>query len=159
MDDRRYFEDFSPGEVIELGTYPEVTEAEIIEFARQWDPQPFHLDPEEAKKSIFGGLIASGWQTGAMAMRLLVDGLLSRSHSQGSPGVDQIRFLQPVRAGDVLTARYTVLEVEPSAKRPRLGKVRARTELMNQRGETVLSMVATGFFDRRQAAEPLAPAG
>ena len=147
--DGRYFEDFRPGEVIDLGTYPELTESEIISFALQWDPQPFHVDPEAAKESIFGGLIASGWHTGAIAMRLLVDALLSKSHSQGSPGLDQIRFHRPVRAGDRLTGRYTVLEAEPSAKRPRLGKVMSRIELLNERGEAVLSIVSTGFFDRR----------
>ena len=163
----RYFEDFAVGEVIDLGTSDPIAEDDIVAFARQWDPQPFHVDPERARESIFGGLIASGWHTGAIAMRLLVDQLLSRSASQGSPGVDQIRFLRPVRAGDVLSGRYTVIEASPSATKPRIGKVLSRVELSNQKGETVMSWLGWGFFDRRDvtasgatpgAAQPGAPA-
>jgi acyl dehydratase len=152
-DGLRYFEDFTVGEVVELGTYPPLSEADIVEFARQWDPQPFHVDPERAKNSMFGGIVASGWHTGVIAMRLLVDGLLSRSAGQGSPGVDTLRFPRPVRAGDVLTGRYTVVAASPSASRPRLGKIVGRTELLNQDGEVVLSMEATGFYDRRDGVE------
>jgi acyl dehydratase len=144
-----HFEDFAPGEIIELGTFPSLTEEDIISFARQWDPQPFHIDPEAARKTMWEGLIASGWHTGAIAMRLLVDGLLSRCATQGSPGVDHVRFLVPVRPGDVLSGRHTIIETAPSASRPRMGKVRALTELVNQRGETVVSMDAVGFYDRR----------
>lgn len=150
-DDRRYFEDFVVGDVIALGSSPPVTEDDIIDFARQWDPQPYHVDPERAKSSIYGGLIASGWHTGAIAMRMLVDRILSQAHSQGSPGVDEIRFLRPVRPGDVLTGRYTVVDASPSATRPTLGKVRSRVELTNQRGELVMTWRAMGFFDRRDA--------
>lgn len=150
----RHFEDFAVGEVIELGTYPAVTEEEIIGFARRWDPQPFHLDPERAKESMYGGLIASGWHIGAIAMRLLVDGLLSRCASQGSPGLEHLRFLRPLRPGDALSGRYTVLDASPSASRPAIGKVRARIELHNQRGEVVVSMVAMGFFDRERVTPP-----
>lgn len=150
----RHFEDFAVGEVIELGTYPAVTEEEIIGFARRWDPQPFHLDPERAKESMYGGLIASGWHIGAIAMRLLVDGLLSRCASQGSPGLEHLRFLRPLRPGDALSGRYTVLDASPSASRPAIGKVRANIELRNQRGEVVVSMVAMGFFDRERVTPP-----
>jgi acyl dehydratase len=101
------FEDFTPGRVFELGSV-EVTEHEIIEFAARYDPQPFHVDPDAAAETIFGGLIASGWHTCSMCMRLLVDGLLSRSTSLGSPGMEQIRWTTPVRPGDQLTARSTV---------------------------------------------------
>jgi acyl dehydratase len=146
----RYFEDFAVGEVLELGTYPPLSEAEIMDFARQWDPQPFHVDPERAKDSIFGGLIASGWHIGAIALRLLVEGLLSHCASQGSPGVDNLRFRRPVRPGDVLSGRHTVVATSPSASRPGLGKVVGRTELLNQDGEVVLSMEGTGFYDRRE---------
>jgi acyl dehydratase len=139
--------------VVELGAYPPLSEAEILDFARQWDPQRFHVDPEAARDSIFGGLIASGWHTGAIAMRLMVEGLLSRSASQGSPGIDHIRFLRPVRPGDRLSGRFTVLEASPSARRPKVGKVVGRTELLNQDGEVVLSMEGTGFYDRREGAE------
>jgi acyl dehydratase len=145
----RYFEDFAVGDVIELGNFPPLTEDDIIDFARQWDPQPFHIDPERAKESIFGGLIASGWHTGAIAMRLMVDGLLKDAAAQGSPGLAGLRFLRPVRAGDTLSARYTVLEATPSTHRPAIGKVRGLTELINQHGEVVVAMDGTGFFDRR----------
>lgn len=145
-----HFEDFAPGEVIELGTFPALTEDDIISFARQWDPQPFHVDPEAAQQTMWGGIIASGWHTGAIAMRLLVDGLLSRCATQGSPGVDHVRFRVPVRPGDVLSGRHTILETSPSASRPRMGKIRALTELVNQRGETVVTMDGVGFYDRRQ---------
>lgn len=146
-----HFEDFAPGEVIELGTFPPLSADDIISFARQWDPQPFHVDPEAARATMWGGIIASGWHTGAIAMRLLVDGLLSRCASQGSPGVDHVRFRVPVRPGDVLSGRHTILETSPSASRPTMGKVRGLTELVNQRGETVVSMDAVGFYERRQA--------
>jgi acyl dehydratase len=98
---------------------------------------------------MWGGVIASGWHTGAIAMRLLVDGLLSRCATQGSPGVDHVRFRRPVRPGDVLSGRQTILETEPSASRPQMGKIRALTELINQDGETVVSMEGVGFYDRR----------
>lgn len=145
----RYFEDFSAGEVIDLGTAPPITEEEIIAFARRWDPQPFHLDPVRAEESMFGGLIASGWHTGAVGMRLLVDGLLSQSRSEGSAGIDHIRFLRPVRPGDVLSGTWTVLDLAPSARRPRVGKLRGLLELRDQQGEVVLSMESLSFFARR----------
>ena len=144
-----YFEDFTEGQVIELGELPQLTEEEIIAFARQWDPQPFHIDPEAAKESIYGGLIASGWQTALMTMRLQVDNLLSDADTQGSPGVENIRFRKPVRAGQRLRARYTVLVAEPSAKRPTLGKVLGRTELVDDDGEIVYSMDGWGLMGRR----------
>jgi acyl dehydratase len=144
-----YFEDFAPGQVYELGAFPPLSEDDLISFARQWDPQPFHIDPERAKETMWKGIIASGWHTGAIAMRLLVDGFLSRCSSQGSPGVDHVRFRRPVRPGDVLTGRHTILETEPSASRPHMGKIRALTELVNQDGETVVSMEGIGFYDRR----------
>jgi acyl dehydratase len=103
----RHFEDFTEGQVIELGTIPVLSEDEIIAFARQYDPQPFHIDPVAAKDTIYGGLIASGWQTALLTMRLMVDELLSETAAQGSPGVENIRFLKPVRAGDRLRGRYT----------------------------------------------------
>ena len=144
-----HFEDFAPGQVFELGSFPPVTEDDIISFARQWDPQPFHIDPEAARKTMWGGVIASGWHTGAITMRLLVDGLLSRCATQGSPGVDHVRFRRPVRPGDVLSGRHTILETSPSNSRPGMGKIKALTELVNQHGETVVSMEGVGFYDRR----------
>jgi acyl dehydratase len=148
-DGLRHFEDFAEGEVTELGTYPPLTEYEIISFARQWDPQPFHTDPERARESIYGGLIASGWHTGAIAMRLLVDGLLSGCAAQGSPGVGSIRFFRPVRPGDQLSGRHTVLDASPSATRPTIGKLLGRTELLNQLGEVVMAMDGMSFIERR----------
>ncbi len=136
----RYFEDFTEGQVIELGTIPVLSEDEIMAFARQYDPQPFHTDPVAAKDTIYGGLIASGWQTALLTMRLMVDQLLSQTAAQGSPGVENIRFLKPVRAGDRLRGRYTVLVAEPSAKKPTRGKILGRTELLDEAGDVVYSM-------------------
>ena len=144
----RYLEDFRAGEVIELGSHT-VGEGEILEFARRYDPQPFHVDPERAAGSIYGGLIASGWQTCALFMRLAVDGLIGESASMGSPGLDSLRWLLPVRPGDTLRARYTVLEVTPSRSRPDRGVVRFRGEMLNQRDEVAMSLEGVGFFGRR----------
>ena len=144
----RYFEDFEPGQVLELGSRT-VTEDEIIEFARQFDPQPFHVDPEAAAESVFGGLIASGWHTGSMWMRLYVDNMLGSASAQGSPGIEELRWLTPVRPGDTLHGRLTVLETTPSERRPDRGTVRIRGEMINQDGVTVLSMVSRGHFGRR----------
>ncbi len=144
----RFFEDFEPGQVYELGSRT-VTEADIIAFAREWDPQPFHTDPEAAAESVFGGLIASGWHTGAMWMRLYVDSLLGGPASQGSPGIEELRWLAPVRPGDTLHGRLTVLETRPSERRPGRGTVRIRGEMENQEGVTVLSLVSRGHFTRR----------
>jgi acyl dehydratase len=143
------FEDFEPGQVYELGTRT-VTEGELVEFARQWDPQPFHVDPEAAKESVFGGLIASGWQTGAMWMRMYVDTMLG-SAARGSPGIEELRWLAPVRPGDTLTGRLTVLETAPSATRSDRGTVRIRGEMVNQDGVTVMAMTSRGHFGRRPA--------
>ena len=118
-----YFEDFSVGDTFELGS-KQMSEEEIITFARQFDPQPFHVDPERAKESFFGGLVASGWHTTAIFMRLFVDGLLNKSASLASPGVDEVRWVRPVRPGDMLRARFTVLESTPSRSRPNMGVVR-----------------------------------
>lgn len=145
-----YFEDFAVGDTLELGSVT-VSEDEIIEFARAYDPQPFHIDPNAAAHSIFGGLIASGWHTCALTMRLMVDGLLSKAASLGSPGVDQIRWQRPVRPGDTLTARATVLEVRPSQSKPDRGSMRIRTEVTNQEGETVMWMESIGIMGRRSA--------
>ena len=148
MGEDRWFEDFALGEVIDLGAAPPITEEAIVEFARQWDPQPFHLDPVRAKESMFGGLVASGWHTGAVAMRLLVDGLLAHARAGGAPGLDHVRFLRPVRPGDVLSGTYTVLDLAPS-RRPERGKVRSLLELRNQHGEVVLSIESTTLMDRK----------
>ena len=144
-----YFEDFAAGQVIELGSLPPLSESEIIDFARQWDPQPFHVDPAAAERSIYGGIIASGWQTALMTMRLQVDSLLNRTDTQGSPGVENVRFRRPVRPGQHLNARYTILTHEPSASRPTLGKVLGRTEVLDEAGEVVYSADGWVFVGRR----------
>lgn len=145
----RYFEHFQIGDVFELGAIG-VTEAEIIAFAQQFDPQPFHVDPARARESVFGGIIASGWHTTALWMRLLVDGFLHETISLGSPGVDEVRWLQPVRPGDTLRGRLTILESRPSTSRPEMGIVRSRSEMLNQRDELVMTIVGVHLIGRRQ---------
>jgi acyl dehydratase len=147
----RYFEDFEPGQTIEVGETT-VTEEEIVEFATRFDPQPFHVDPEAARDGPFGGLIASGWHTSALFMRLYVDAVLNHTESMGSPGVEEIRWLVPVRPGDTLRGRVTIVEAKPSSKRLDRGTVRCRFELLNQRDELVMTMVAWGLFGRRPAS-------
>ena len=146
-----YWEDFPPGETMEIGSHT-FTETEIIEFARQFDPQPFHIDPLAAKNSFFGGLIASGWHTCAIAMRLMVDKYLGRSASLGSPGLNNIRWLSPVRAGDTIRYRRTTTAVRPSQSKPGIGLVHSRWEALNQHGETVMTMEGWGMFRRRAEA-------
>lgn len=146
----RYFEDFAVGQVFPLGSY-EMAEAEILEFARRYDPQPFHVDPEAARSSIFGGLIASGWHTCAVYMRLYVDALLSHSASLGSPGLEELRWLRPVRPGDVLTGEFHVTDVTPSSKHADRGTVHFRAEIHNQGGVLVSTMHGRGLFGRRPA--------
>jgi acyl dehydratase len=149
----RYFEDFSEGDTLELGQFG-LTEADIIDFARKYDPQPMHVDPEAARGSIYGGLIASGWQTVTSYMRLLVDGMMADSDSKGSPGIDNLRWLKPVRPGDQLSARITVLEARASNSRPDWGIVRSRGEVVNQTGEIVMQLEAVNFFGRRPPGSP-----
>ena len=144
----RYFEDFSEGQTLDLGTIS-LSQEEIIEFASKYDPQPMHTDPQAAKASIYGGLIASGWHTVASYMRLVVDNVLRGTESIGSPGVENLRWLKPVRPGDVLRARFTILESRPSNSRPDWGIVRSRGELSNQNGEVVMQIEAVNFFARR----------
>lgn len=143
-----YFEDFSVGDVFDLGTI-EVTEAEIVEFARKYDPQPFHLDPSAAAASPFGGLIASGWHTGSMYMRLLADGLLNDSSSQGASGIEDLRWLAPVRPGDTLQGRYEVEEANRSETKPTRGTVHFLSEMRNQHDVVVLRMRGRGQFGTR----------
>jgi acyl dehydratase len=144
----RFFEDYIPGDVHDCGSVA-VTEGEIIEFARRYDPQPMHIDREAAARGRFGGLVASGWHTAALAMRLYVDHYLSMVSSLASPGVDEVRWPNPLRPGDVVRVRATVLEATPSTKRSDRGVVRARIEAENQRGERVLSVIALSIIGRR----------
>jgi acyl dehydratase len=144
----RYFEDFAEGETFELGSFS-YTEQQIIEFAREYDPQPMHTDPAAARDSIYGGLIASGWQTATSYMRVLVDQMMRDSAQIGSPGIDRLRWLKPVRPGDRLLARFTVLEARASNSRPDWGIVRSRGEVLNQKAEVVMDVEAVNFFGRR----------
>jgi acyl dehydratase len=146
----RYYEDFTVGEVTEIGPVG-VSEEEIVQFASLYDPQPFHIDPEAATSSPFGGLIASGWHTTALFMGMFVRGILLDSASLGSPGVEEIRWTAPVRPGDRLTGRVTVTDVQPSAKTPGRGTVFTTNEVFNQNGERVMTLKARGFFARRPA--------
>ena len=144
----RYFEDFVPGQTFDLGSY-EMTRDDIVEFARRWDPQPFHVDEAAAGESAFGGLIASGWHTACVVMRLYVDTLLADAASMGSPGLEDLRWLVPVRPGDVLRASAQVLDVAPSSTRPDRGTVFLRWEVHNHQGELVARMAGRGLFGRR----------
>ncbi|MFO1299420.1 MAG: MaoC family dehydratase [Burkholderiaceae bacterium] len=135
----RYFEDFRPGEVIEFGDYL-VTEEEIVDFARRYDPQPFHVDRKAAAESIYGGLIASGWMTGSIMMRLLVDHFIAPASSMGSPGVDEVRWVRPVRPGDRLHVRVTIVDTKRSQSKPDRGIVQVQQEMINQQGDTVMSL-------------------
>lgn len=146
----RHFEDFAAGQVYDLGTV-RVTRDEIVAFATQFDPQPFHVDEAAAAESAFGGLVASGWHTISLWMRLYVDGLLADTASMGSPGVEEIRWLAPVRPGDELHGTAEILEASPSASSPIRGTLRLRCELSNQDGVTVMRMVARTFVRRRAA--------
>jgi acyl dehydratase len=150
----RYFEDFETavGKTFDLGAH-EFSADSIIAFAREYDPQPMHIDPERARESIYGGLIASGWHTAGTYMRLLVDGLVANTASLGSPVIDPLRWLKPVRPGDTLRARITFLEATPSRSRPDRGIVRSRGEMVNQAGEVVMDLEAVNFFGRRAAQD------
>jgi acyl dehydratase len=152
-----HLEDLAPGQVYPLGRRT-LGRDEIVAFARDWDPQPFHLDEAAAGASIYGGLIASGWHTVCVFMRLFVDGLLHRAAALGSPGVDEVRWLRPVRPGDTLDARLEILEVRLSRSRSDRGSVRARCVVTNQTGDEVLTMQAVLLF-RRRLAETGAAAG
>ena len=148
----RYFEDFTAGQEIFLGQC-HVTEEEIIAFATQFDPQPFHVDHEAAAQTIYKGVIASGWHTCGMMMRLVVDNLLKHSSSMGSPGLDSVRWLKPVRAGDTLSLTYQVKEVRASASRPDRGIVISIWSVSNQHGEVAATVEGMGMFGRRPTAD------
>jgi acyl dehydratase len=145
---RYYWEDFAVGRVFEYGSRT-LSEREMIAFARDWDPQRFHVDPLAAKETPFGGLIASGWHTGCVMMRFMCDAYLNESSCIGSPGIEEWRFAVPVRPGDTLRYRGTVLESRPSASKPDRGIVKFRWELLNQRDEVVVSVIGTQFYLRR----------
>jgi acyl dehydratase len=146
-----YWEDFKVGDTLSMGSFS-LSEADIIDFARRYDPQPFHIDKAAAEKSFYGGLIASGWHTCSAVMRLMCDSYLLASASLGSPGIDELRWLRPVRPGDVLTARRTILESCASSSKPEMGIVKSKWEIFNQRDEYVMTMSGLQMFQRRVPA-------
>jgi acyl dehydratase len=144
----RYFEDYVPGAVYEYG-YVAVSEAEIVEFAQKFDPQPIHVDPEFAATGPFGGLIASGWHTAAIGMRLIVDHYLPRAASIASPGIDELRWPAPLRPGDTVRMRVTIVEARRSRSKPDRGLVRTHAELITQNGDPVLTLTAMNLIRAR----------
>ncbi len=135
----RYFEDYQPGMIVDCGEVS-ASETEMIAFARLYDPQPMHIDPAAARSSPFGGLIASGWQTAALTMRLVVANYLSAEANIASPGLEELRWLCPVRPGDRLTVRVSVVEARRSRSKPLTGVVTSLVEVSNQKGELVMSL-------------------
>lgn len=143
-----YFEDFSVGETRHFGDY-ELTKAEIIEFAEKYDPQPIHIDEKFAAESPHGGIIASGWQTAAICMCLAVEGLLNRTANRASPGIEELKWLHPVRPGDHLSLEHTILDKRQLSSKPELGHVRSEWTCLNQDDIEVLSMIGNGFIELR----------
>jgi acyl dehydratase len=144
----RYFEDYVPGLTVDCGSFS-VSEAEIIAFAKEYDPQPFHVDPVGAEDGPFGGLIASGWHTTSLMMRQLVEHYVSPESSLGAAGVDEIRWPRPVRPGDTLHVRVTVREARRSASKPDRGIVKSLAELTNADGGLVMKVTAINFIRLR----------
>jgi acyl dehydratase len=149
---KHYWEDFPPGWTYESGARV-LSAADIVAFASDWDPQRFHVDEQAAKQTPFGGLIASGWQSCGVAMRLMCDGYLLESACVGSPGIEELRWLKPVRPGDALRLRATALESTPSQKQAGRGTTLFRWELLNQEDTVVLSMRGRQYFVRRTPAQ------
>ena len=144
------FEDFVPGEITTFGAY-EVTREDVLAFAAEFDPQPFHLDEEAGRASLLGGLAASGWHSCSILMRMIFDAFMDGSTSLGSPGIDEVKWLKPVFPGDVLSVRREILEARASASKPDRGIVRFRFELLNQKGEVVMVQTNPILFGRRAA--------
>ena len=147
----RHWEDFTAGDVTDIGPIT-VSEQEIVEFASRYDPQYFHVDPAAAQDGPFGGLIASGWHTASLFMGMFVRAILLDTASLGSPGIDELRWLAPVRPGDTLHGRVTVDEVRESSKDPSRGTVITTSEVFNQDDVLVMRIRARGFFARRTSA-------
>ena len=143
-----YWEDFPAGSTSELPGRS-LTQADMVRFSREFDPQPFHIDPAAAEESIYGGLIASGWHTCALAMRMMCDAYLLESASLGSPGMESIKWLKPVRPGDTLRLKMTVLEARPLESKPHIGLIRSQWRILNQRDECVMEMEGHSMLLRR----------
>jgi acyl dehydratase len=143
-----YWEDFVEGSVAHYGPRP-ITREEIVAFAAAFDPQPMHVDEEAARATMLGGLVASGWHTCAIQMRMIADGFVLQSSSMGSPGVEEVKWLKPVRPGDRLTVRATVLQTRVSASRPGMGFVKYLYETFNQSDECVMTLVSSMMLARR----------
>jgi acyl dehydratase len=156
--DDRWFEDYAAGQVYELGPVV-MDEAEILDFGRRFDPQPFHTDPAIGMASPFGGLAASGWHVCAVMMRLLVDGLISRAASLGSPGMEQIRWVKPVRPGDALKCRLKITSARRSRSRPDRGIISMDITVVNQRSEVVMTCSGAGLYRTRPAQLKAAAGG
>ena len=154
----RYFDDYLPGATYECGSFS-VSEAEILSFAKQFDPQSFHVDPEAAARGPFGGLLASGWHTAALVMRQLVDHYLSAEASLGSPGLDEMRWSNPVRPGDTVRVRATVAETRRSLSKPDRGIMKTVIEAVNQDGRAVMRATATNFLRVRPDPDTPDPDG
>jgi len=148
----RYFEDYRPGLIVTAGPVI-VSEAEILDFARRYDPQPMHIDAASAQAGQFGGLIASGWHTAALMMRLIATEFLSPQSGLASPGIEALRWLKPVRPGDALSLRATVLDARPSRSKPDQGIVRSLVEILNQHGEVVMTLKPISIIRRRPVAD------
>lgn len=151
-----YFEDVRIGETRRFGRYV-VTKEEIVEYARQFDPQPFHLDEEAASHSLYGGLIASGWHTAAMLIRMLCDHVVEGTAVTGALGFDDLRWLEPVRPGDVLSVESVVLDKSESPRRPDIGTVRIENRVLNQHGAVVMSLVSLVLYRRRVSSAGALP--
>lgn len=145
----RYYEDVEVGTEFTFGDYT-TTKAEIVEFARQFDPQPFHVDEQAARDSMFGGLVASGWYTAAVCMRLLVEGLLEDFARAAGRGVDDLRWHRPVHPGDELSIHVEFVEKTPSSALPGMGEMHARITGTNQNDETVVTWTHIGIVERRE---------
>jgi len=143
-----HWEDFAVGNVACYGPRT-ITREEMLAFAAEFDPQPMHTDEEAARTTMLGGLIASGWHTCALSMRMMADGFVLASASMGSPGVEEVRWLKPVRPGDSLTLRATVTETRPSGSRPGMGFIKFRYEMLDQAGACVMTLVSTMMIARR----------
>ena len=155
---RRHWEDFSPGQVADCGSRL-ITREEIIAFAAEYDPQPMHLDEHAGRATLLGGLVASGWHSCCILMRMMSDDFIGQADFLGSPGVEEVKWLAPLRPGERISARATVLETRPSRSRPDIGFVKFRCELIDAAGKPLLSLIVSPMFGRRSAGAEREAAG